>query len=279
MQKHVYLLCAIFLHSTLWCIPGLPITQEPIIFIIKNPNTPTRDVELILNILYWSYARSQATLTAINQFQKHFTICHQIGDCIHYTRRNPSRPLPYTLDKKTAITIATTCIHTYFDYLKTAQTYSQCTQYILKDCYDISRETKEAIEDIRLQARNNLLLSINPYIDTLKALQHSLSHLISPKNILSLLWSAIPAVAAKTFVKLDQQCTTLFHHLWINQDIHLETFGTIWKSIERARCNFYRELYKKAYNNAPKEIKKYILFDEHGFMGNSKNILPDPSLL
>ena len=249
--------------------------------LVQDTTVPEQHRELLLNVLYWSYARSEATINLVNNYQEPLRYMHQISHNFHDTRRNPSRSLPYNIAKKEAIAAFSSCIKAYTQYLETAQTYAACVNYVLKEYSDLDPRVHTYLTKTKDELRASITLSLKPYMSCLSAIQNSLSLCIHPKSFSSFIMGTIPLYAAKAFSKVDQICTTLFHRLWLNEEEHLKTFDTAWTVLETRRSAFYKDLYTRAYQASQILFAPHILFDQKGLLDDQQKmtLLPHPATL
>lgn len=263
---------------------------------LTNHEISSEDLTLILNLLYWSYARSNATLQTEKAYLEYIEPCLQAGQNLHHTRRNPSlkRPYPYALHQIEQHHSA--FMHTMENYYQIADTYAAASEYVL-NIYQLAPHAKQAIINLRSLARTQVMHTatseVANFITSFTHLKESLQQtteqqrsLLDPlaqkRSIVNLIAHWIPKAALGSMVAYDQQFINFTHEVWKLLMNAYEGGNTLWDVFERTRANLYRTYYTALYNqlsaqNFPHDCFSQA-FDQYGFitLENRTEKLPAP---
>ncbi|MCL5875998.1 MAG: hypothetical protein M1114_06010 [Candidatus Dependentiae bacterium] len=245
------------------------------------------DIQIILNILYFSAARSQINIDAQ---ESALTTLQKIWEGwanIIARRRNPSKPIIYT--------------HATLDITKYAELHEKNLMAHEKICrlYDVSLEQTlknkifkngfliNHITFLRDQARRTVLqavLDIRPELETLKnyietkkiAVKHDTLK-ITRSHFVDHLLGSIPLCAYQAFIATDKLFVKTSELHWSTLHTTNKITNSIWHKIEHARGTFYAMLYQALYLQAElRNIKPIVIFSEYGLLPVAKRKIPLP---
>ncbi|KKR96661.1 MAG: hypothetical protein UU47_C0011G0015 [candidate division TM6 bacterium GW2011_GWE2_41_16] len=246
------------------------------------------DLLLLLNILYFSYARSAATLTAQDRVAGHLDMVLKTNDCICSTRRNPSIAQPHAISEAAFIASAKYAASTYETYKTAARTYAQCTEYVLKDVRFANQDFSDYIKRERSYIKKTICKKVSVYYEVLKKMIAELSKLATDNatrpTLMQNIAIMLPFFTEKTFTAIDLRYIPLSKKCWQLSLAHNTTYNTIWKLVETERAQFYLELYTVCYDELEKidasVLEHACLFDSEGFIEKkNRPTLPQPGSL
>lgn len=232
------------------------------------------DIQLINNLLYFSYARSFSTVVAQERALALVPTLWQAWYNIAHTRRNPARGPAYEITARPNLNS-----DLFFDaaeqHAHIGKIYATITQDMVNGHALSTTRALRAVETIRSQARlviSSALLDISEYTEQLyQLIDHDPleKKMVSKKNRLhSFLMTTIPHYAQGSFTTVDKLCEKTTQTLGdaLNTITHLSSY--IWNKLEQARAGFYlahyRALNKKLMLLENSDTYRRILYDEHG---------------
>ncbi len=248
------------------------------------------DLQIILNILYFSCARSQATReaqrTTLDALQKIWRGWQNIT----HRRRNASKPIPCShaadniahmsaLHEKNLImheTITTIYDSALEQVLKGNILENRFLENHLIFLRDYARSvTIGAMLDVRSQ-----LTSLLEYLNQTRALSFDNDEEeIMRAGFMEYLVDSIPACTMRSFTLADNLFIKVSDGNWAALNGAQELSILIWDALEKARGSFYYTLYTIAYQRAQAHgIQPLIVFDEAGLLplNKRKTALPLP---
>lgn len=287
-----------------WAIEARDWVNTYIISVDGSLTVSEADLQLTLNLLYLSYARSQTTLLAQEQSLIALeTVWHATQNIIQ-TRRNPSKEIPYPAMNESWQNIIGNLEKLHNDHIRVGSTYAAALELIINGSLITDSHVKEGIQDFRHQARLAMLQALTNVKTHLNAILNMRSSTVKKhiksiinhidkyvqqptKNfkITDFIWGLMPGFALKSFVKADT-ITIMLSEKWWNAQIQLlKLSNTIWKSLETARAHMYLDYYKATYAAARQaHVDPQIIacmFKEEGLLEPEKRTiaLPDPATL
>lgn len=262
------------------------------------------DLQVLLNLLYLSYARAWTTLSAQELTVSALEAVWQATQNIMQTRRNPSKDIAYSIDQKSFESTTAQLAFWHGEHLRIGKAYCAVLELVLNGSIIADGHVVEGIHAIRSQARRAIvqaLADVRTHVQTIlsmksptpdaqikKVIDHIDDYIQDSTrnfNIADFVWGLMPTFILKSFVQSDVM-TVMLNETWWNAHIQLlRLSNSIWRALETARAQLYLDYYKAAYNCA----KKYsadsrvctYMFDEQGLLALKKRTqqLPDPTLL
>jgi hypothetical protein len=242
----------------------------------------SQDAQILLNVIYWSYLRSETTLAAQEMIFEHFQQSWRVWLNSITTRRNPRTAIPYPEIKQLDAT--------YVNLATQAQdmvqkTYLSALQFSIEEnSLPISPAVKAYIEAARAEVRTQLAHTlVSSLVDVEKALQ-KLYTLMQHKNFIQDgIEYVVNGLALQSFAQFDKKYLTssdqFFRMLAETQVMYSE----VWEKLEGIRAHYYKNLYHTVYTTmtelhcAPESF--LAAFDEHGYIPQEKQIEPLPAIL
>lgn len=263
-----------------------------------------QELQIVLNLLYFSFARSSITLDAQDDGLHALATSWQVFQNIIQLRRNPSKEIPYLIDGPTYTTDMKSLFDLQSKHYRIGQTYALALEAVVHGSLINNEHLAKGIQALRDDSRTSIvhaLSNVREYLD-------AIFHMRSPEDELNpegsmegnksyidtltknfsigdYIWALIPNLALDSFVKTDNLTITMSEEWWKALHQLLNISNMIWKSIERARAELYLEHYKTAYLEAKShhiDVESMtIMFDEHGQIetNTQHDLLPDPSTL
>lgn len=254
-----------------------------------HPLVSPAELNILLNLTYFSYKRSAGTITAQDCALQALNENWRLLQNIKQTRLDPSHSIPYKLEpKKYDNLMKQTWLglqeHEYID-----ATYTNMIEFIFYD-QNISNQLHNSIKIMRDQARAALidsLAAIKTYIESLieecqKRNTTDPDSTEIKKGIVDYLIEMIPPLAARSFVAVDSMGIEASEEGWkVLAEIE-RIHNLIWLVLEQRRANFYAIMYRSLYEIAKKckagKSVFMVSFDDEGQIpANSQSaVLPDP---
>jgi len=248
------------------------------------------DLQIILNILYFSCARSQATQqaqrTTLDAMQKLWRGWQNITQ----RRRNPSKPIPYShaTDNITHVTALHEKNLIMHEAISTI--YETALEQVIKGEVLENGFLKNHLVFVRDQARS---VTIAAMIDVKMHLQSLLEYLNQTRALAfdndeeetlrscftEYLTDNIPACTMRSFTLADNLFIKVSDYNWSTLNGAQELSVLIWNAIENARGPFYYTLYAIAYAQAEaRGIQPIVVFNKKGLLpvNKRKMLLPAP---
>lgn len=252
-----------------------------------------QDLQLVANLLYFSFLRSAVTLEAQDIACSTLEIAWQGWQNIAQTRRNPSLQTPYQTDYGMQSNLFQDFLQAQYFHRKIGLTYAECAEVAVKGKM-LTNNAQEAVTALREQAR---IIVAHAFLDVKKILgelynfaaEHTrakseLDELIeyqSRFDLMETISTYIPSLAMKSFVEADHINTKASEQSWQVVSTINKVSKEIWQAIEVARASYYLA----HYNALMPVLKEYaidinsqqIMFDENGILPEIEQyqILPE----
>lgn len=230
---------------------------------------PEKDLLLIVNLCYFSFQRSYATLKAQESALTLFSTIWKGWENITHTRLDPSKNIPHeiTEDQKQCLRSDFWTLHD--NHIKKGQTYSHAVNAIVHSDALTTVKALNAVKKMRSDARGVMAEAL---VSVRKLLGHLFYTTTKKKPIpkkklelLSFLCDYIPQVAMLSFSQADTLNNKISSDGWsvlhTVQDVGVKT----WQAVEEARTSFYLAHYNaltKVFSQT--KILPKILFGQSG---------------
>ena len=263
-----------------------------------------QDLHALLNLLYLSFARSRITLAAQDDGLQALQTSWQAFQNIIQLRRNPSKNLPYQIDKNTYAHDMNLLYDLQAEHRRIGRMYAAAVDAIMQGTLIADEHLKKGIQSIRDVARSSIVNALSNVKEYLDAILHTRTDLEDQKEELCIepsksfgqilnksfsigdyIWGLIPNLALNTFVKTDDLTITTSEEWWKGLYQLLNISNMIWKPIELARVELYLTYYKAVYLEAQSHnidmTSMTFMFDEHGILDPDMqhDQLPNPQEL
>jgi hypothetical protein len=207
------------------------------------------DTRFFLNLVYWSYQRSQTTILAQDAALQQLTASWKLWQNCAQTRINPTRALPYPaiveVSSMTFNKAAQAQFHAH-------AAYAHITEQVLKQSLIKNKKMNAYIVAMREQARQKAAQAV---LDSLAAFYDSMQH--TQQDLIQCAQSFHPTKSIITdgvnyllsgfglpsFSTLDKQYNKKSDQLMSSILKSQELFNQVWFHIETARANFYKQIY------------------------------------
>lgn len=264
------------------------------------------DLQLVLNLLYLSYLRSQTTLLAQEQAIQSLQNTWQATQNIIQTRRNPSKETPYPHVKESIERNQSQLETLHAQHLHIGTIYATALELIINGSIISNSRLHDGIQAIRQAARRAIAHALTDVRSHLNAILNMRSSTVKKQikkiinhvddyiqsqtstrsfKIADFIWGLMPEFTLKSFVKADTLTITLSDKWWTAQIQLLKLSNIIWKTLETARTQLYLDYYKAVYIAAQQCAVRpqflTLMFDEQGILTVENRIqsLPDPATL
>ena len=235
------------------------------------------DVQMLLNLTYFSYLRSQATLSAQETGLQAITQAWHGWQNIAQTRLDPSHKLPFTVDLDAQAHMFAQFIEAQRHHRKIGRTYSHAVSIIIESEILTSTATPFAIDRMRNQARSVVLdafTNIKQQVALLLGEKRTDKKLKRKKGFLQdAISTFLPAFALSTFLKLDACYVTSSSKTWDILENLQHASVLLYRTIEHERAAFYKAYYQALYQFAKasklNNIYFMIAFDHAGLIAPS----------
>ena len=235
------------------------------------------DAQMLLNLTYFSYLRSKATLSAQETGVQAITQAWHGWQNIAQTRLDPSRKLPFAVDLDAQVELFAQFIEAQRKHRKIGRTYSHAVSIIIENDILTSTATPFAIDRMRNQARSVVLdafTDIKQQVALLLSEKRTGKKLKRQKGFLQdAISTFLPAFALSTFLKLDTCYVKSSAKTWDILENVQQASALLYRTIEQERAAFYKAYYQALYQiaKASKFKNSYfmIAFDENGLIAVS----------
>lgn len=260
------------------------------------------DAQILLNVIYWSYLRAEATLTAQDIVFDHFRQSWQLWLNCATPRRNPRTALPYPGVTSIDSTLANSALQ-----IQTAvnATYCKALEYsIEQNSRIISPAVKEFIANARTEVRNTLAQTmVTSLIDleqTFQTVHNLIESVHSKKFILDMqeitqkymhdknfltdgIDYLIHGLALQSFAQFDKKYLTNSDNFFSMLAETQTMYTQVWQQLETIRATYYKQLYTTLYAtmtelNFPSS-SFLCIFDENGIIPDALQTNPLPAVL
>jgi len=236
-----------------------------------------QDLQLIANLLYFSFLRSAVTIEAQAIACNTLETVWQGWQNIAQTRRNPSLETPYETNYGMQNDLFQEFLQAQYFHRKIGLSYSECAEAAVKKQL-LTDHAQKAVTILREQAR---IVVAQAFLDVKKALgnlynfaaEHSRNadgrtDDLNRFNLMETISSYIPSLAMQTFVEADKINTQASEQSWTVVNTINQVSKEIWQSIETARASYYLAHYNALMaiiqaNNID-QAYQCIMFDENG---------------
>lgn len=237
------------------------------------------DLQLVANLLYFSFLRSAVTIEAQDIACNTLETVWQGWQNIAQTRRNPSLETPYETDYGVQNNLFQDFLQAQYFHRKIGLTYSQCAESVIKQ-HLLNDRAQKAVTVLREQARVIVAKAFLDVKKTLGELYHfAADHTrnndtqIGDHNrfdLMETISTYIPSIAMQSFVEADHINTKASEQSWQVVNTINQVSKEVWHSIETARASYYLAHYNAlmAIIKAHDIDQKYkrIMFDENGII-------------
>jgi hypothetical protein len=253
-------------------------------------HTGEEDIQIILNLLYFSAIRSQINIQAQESALAELQKIWEGWTNIIARRRNPSKPLVYPHAALDAGRLAEEHEKNLIAHDKLCTLYDLTLEQTLKGTILENRFLLNHLTFLRdhsrritLQAALNVrseLDALAHYVEGYKTRSASdvtqpLTHSIS--DFINYLLDTIPGWTYQSFIAADKLFIKASELNWSALYTASKITNSIWEKLERARGSFYAALYQELYRQAElRGIKPMLAFNKHGLIpaNRRKSLLP-----
>ncbi len=259
-----------------------------IIDVEGKPRISNNDLQLIANLIYFSYYRSKITLDAQEIALKTLESVWQGWQNIAQTRRNPSVGLPYIIAPAQEQTLEQFWPLQHKHRI-IGLTYACTAQALVNSNLLESSLSLAGVQQMRNAARNVIMTAMADTQEYLNILLDNMQKkgAIDPQKrstIFDRIWSYLSELSVSSFTKADQLYNKVSKEGWHAFKIIQEASKHMWQVVEEARASFYLAHYKTIYSTLQHlnldQSHMTIMFDQHGLIleENRTTLLPNPSL-
>lgn len=231
-----------------------------------------KEVQIIANLIYFSYKRSYATLEAQEIALKSLDTIWKGWQNIAQTRLDPSKDCPYYISQCEQQNPLENFWHIHDEHRKIGKTYSHAIDNIVHGDFLFTINAKNSVDNMRIQARGIVaqsIVDIRRYIGQLFYSEKKSSK-TDKKGLefINYLWSYLPKLALNSFVEANNTNDMVSEESW-EIIMKIQQVGKqTWQMIEQERAAFYLAFYKEIWNvidriGLESEYTK-ILFNENG---------------
>lgn len=260
-----------------------------------------QELTILLNLVYFSFARSASTLRAQSITLHAATTAWQLYQNVVQTRRNPSKKIPYAIDSKEALNTMQESIILQQEHQKIGTSYANMLEAICKQGLINNDALNVGIAALRAQARMVLVTSLQTLEDYVKELidacqQYKNDSLFAKeeppdlnneevtRGIIDVLTNWLPSIAYYSFVYADRLSITASEESWRLLNEVQNMHNKLWETLETLRAQFYLVIYQTLFAIAQKHElvsnQAYIIFDTNGLIiDNTYQPLPNPTQL
>jgi len=245
-----------------------------------------QDLQMIANLIYFSYNRSYATLQAQSTALKTLESVWKGWQNIAQTRLDPSKNPPYQITDLEKMGTLENFWKLHDHHRETGTIYSQTVETIVDGDVFFATNARNAVEDMRKQARSVVAKAITDIREYVGQLFYS-EKKSNKKSFafLDYLWDYIPGFATTSFVSANNANDVLSEKSWAALMKIQEIGKRTWQIIEQERASFYLAFYNAIWAVMTKfnieEKHKKIVFDTDGklHVTHQTNSLPHPKTL
>lgn len=217
---------------------------------LEQKITP-QEMNLIANLLYFSYQRSKTTLDAQNSALKNLDTLWKGYQNIAQTRLDPSKKAPHPYLQQTNLTKFWSM---HDEHIQWNQKYVKIIELLCDVKTNTLFKTECAhttIFAVRARARAIMLAAMCDLPLIFKELilyfTDTPRKSTAKKGWFASFWEQLPHVSANSFAQTDKFQIAVSEDAWLilkkTQDVH----GAIWHAIETARAEFYATYYQELY--------------------------------
>ncbi|GMU19338.1 MAG: hypothetical protein AMXMBFR12_05300 [Candidatus Babeliales bacterium] len=252
------------------------------------------DLQIIANLLYFSYLRSLETIQAQNAAKKTFESVWHGWQNIAHTRMNPSIKIPHLRDYEQQAQHYEEFVLAQQKHSSIGQAYSHIAEAAVKQHY-LSKVSEDAVIKLREHARTIVAHAFldakkivgNLYHIAIEGLRGSESkeenEILLRFDVIETISYYLPILSMQSFIEAEKAQLKTSEQSWQIINTMLDVNMTIWDTIETARASYYLAHYNEVarlMTNLALE-KKYwlIMVDEQGINKQHKEYLPKNIIL
>ncbi len=267
-------------------------------YIIDSEGTQrasNNDLQLIANIVYFSYYRSKMTLDAQETALQTLENIWQGWQNIAQTRRNPSVDLPYSITHQQKQQSLEQFWPIQHKHRAIGLTYAHATEALIKDNVLESPLSFSGVQEMRKTARTVIMENMadaQQYLNILfgntqKRVHDTLDQWQAQKRntIFDRIWSYVSQLSISSFTEADKLYNTISQEGWQTFKTTQEASKHMWRIVEEARAAFYLAYYKTLYATLQQlnldQSYMTIIFGPNGLIRaeDRRELLPDPHQL
>jgi len=212
----------------------------------RNLRIYPKELQLIANLIYFSYKRSYSNLFAQEIAIENLERAWQGWQNIAQTRLDPSKSHPYKVDSETTKAISNQMWNLHDHHIKMGATYSKTESMIVRGNILISDHAKRAVQDMRSQARKVVaksLVDIRKYFGDIFYEKKNMPE--KGLKFIDYIYSYIPQLAVNSFVEANHTNDIISEEGWL-LFLKIQNIGKrTWQIIEQERASFYLAFYKE----------------------------------
>ena len=239
----------------------------------------TKQLQVIANVLYFSFLRSAATLDAQEIAFRSLQTVWNGWQNIAQTRMNPSKHAPYDINFKEQENLLSKFIDAQYTHRSVGVTYALCAHAAIKENL-LDNNYGDALTELRETART---VVAKAFLDVKKVLgnlynyasDHLRLHELDEDpddrfNFAQTVAAFIPSFALKSFIEAEKINTKASEHAWLVCTTITGVNKQIWETIESARASYYLAHYRAflSYLEENYGTDWYIMFNENGIISD-----------
>jgi len=247
---------------------------------------PAKELQILANLIYFSFQRSYLTLQAQSTAIKTLENIWNGWQNIAQTRLDPSKEIPHEIPETAKRHMVANFWLEHDMHQKMSKTYDKAVQYIIYGNCLSTVNAQNGAHDMRQRSKAAVaqsLADIRHYVGNLfyhsKSLRSGYEKAI---QFVDFLYEYLPKVAVNSFIEANKTNDIVSENSW-NVLMKIQDVGKqSWQIIEQERAGFYLALYKKIWNIMRQTNLQYeyykIIFDEYGVIDTQDqyDYLPDP---
>ncbi|MFC1841459.1 hypothetical protein ACFLYA_00105 [Candidatus Dependentiae bacterium] len=248
-----------------------------------------KEVQLIANLIYFSFKRSYCTLQGQEISLPYLDTLWRGWQNMAQTRLDPSKEQPYTFNDYEKSYDMAYFWHIHDEHMRIGKTYAKTVESFKEDNILLSITAADSVKHMRNQARTVVAQSIIDvrnyigelfYTDKMHTKQNTKS-----LNFIDFLYSYIPQLAVSSFVEANKANDIVSEESW-NILMKIQQVGVqTWHMIEQERASFYLAFYKAIWHAIrildAEDDYLYIIFDQNGLLSIDQQyqFLPEPEIV
>ncbi len=217
-----------------------------------KPALSQEELQALVELVDISFARSQATLTTQQAGLEALNMTWQLYHNVACTRLNPSHERPFAIDEKTREHCMQSFWHAYDAQAALCKTYDTTVASVVYSDRLTSNRAKNAVKELRTQARVFMLEALSDIRAHLGALYEiafnkseqtdTTQTRFGMRDITDFIMSYLPNLVVHRFIEADRFHITVSKESWHLLHKGQEIGNQVWHAIETARCAFYQAL-------------------------------------
>jgi hypothetical protein len=252
--------------------------------LLMNPS----DLQLCLNLFYFSFLRSVASIKAQDIACDTLTCMWQGWQNIAQTRMNPSLDLPYPTDYAMQENLYREFVKAQMYHRMLGKIYANAAETAVNQNY-LTDHSKSAILEVRERSREEVILA---FIEVKKILgdliDYALIHLRSDWiewddqettrfDFIDAISQYIPYFALKSFLEIERINTQASEQTWQIIETLCGVNKQMWQAIETARGSYYLAYYEELF----RVMREYnidssyfmVMFNDEGIIEPDKQTM------